>query len=47
MILSYEGSKEDFMAFIKKEIKHRKLHNVDFWKVVQKSPNEEECDDYE
>lgn len=35
MILAYEGTESDFIEFITKELKSRKLHTVKFWKAVQ------------
>ena len=35
MILAYEGTEKEFVEFIKKELKSRKLHTVKFWKAIQ------------
>lgn len=46
MILAYEGTENDFIEFITKELKLRKLHTVKFWKAIQESHRNEfiECD---
>lgn len=41
LILSYQGTKEQFKDFVKKEIKSRKLERVSYWKTI-KEPKEYE-----
>lgn len=41
LIMSYQGTKEQFKDFIKKEIKSRKLERVSYWKTT-KEPTEYE-----
>lgn len=47
MILAYEGTKDEFYDFIRKEMKARKLQTVKFWKAVQVFPGDEvnDCDE--
>lgn len=46
MILAYEGDRREFLDFIRKELKARKLQTVKFWKAIQVYPRDEviECD---
>ena len=47
MILAYEGTENDFIDFIKKELKSRKLHTVKFWKAIQEFHRNEFVEDDE
>lgn len=47
MILAYEGTEDEFKEFIRRELKIRKLQNVDFFKMHQELVEEEELLDYE
>lgn len=42
LILGYEGTKEQFKKFVKKEIKARKLEFISYWTAVQTSLDEED-----
>lgn len=39
MVWAYQGSEEDFLEYVRSEVRSRKLHAVHFWKGVQNLPD--------